>query len=149
MNPIDTYRYAFQQLLAQGKSPLEALREFDREKWYAAMNEEIELGGTMLLDLSAIAGREECDETAMEQATELWLAGWTSELPKSYNTPEAREAAKVDVWRRCAVMSWYWRRPPRRKNSKGQFYWSTNQAWMAMTRESEPTRRAAGTVLKP
>lgn len=137
MNPIDTYRYAFQQLLAQGKTPLEALRAFDREKWYAAMSEELEQGGTTLLNLGAVAGREECDETALEQATELWLAGWTSELPESYRTPQAIEAAKVDAWRKCAVMSWYWRRPPRRQGKPGRFYWSTNQAYSAMKKESK------------
>lgn len=125
MNPIDTYRYAFQQLLAQGKTPLEALREFDREKWNAAMLGEIDLGGTTLLNLGAAANREEMNEGDMEQATELWLAGWTSETPSK---------TQVDV------MSWYWRRPPRRKGKPGRFYWSTNQAYNAMRKESELPR---------
>lgn len=102
------------------------------------MSEEIDLGRTMLLDLAAVAGREECDETAMEQATELWMAGWTSELPDSYKTPEAIETAKHDTWRRCAVMSWYWRRPSRRQGKPGRKYWSTNQAFNAMKKEAAP-----------
>ena len=114
------------------------MREFERQKLHSALSIEA-LGqdeGRSLLDLLAIAGREECDESEMEKAIELWLAGWTSELPEHYNTPEAQERAKNDPWSRCAVMSWYWRAPSKRKGKPGRRYLSTNQAFNAMKREA-------------
>ncbi len=133
----EVYRDAFLLLLKQGRTHLEALREFDQQKLHAALSVEA-LGhdeGRSLLDLLAVAGREECDESEMGKAVELWLAGWTSELPASYNTPEAQERAKTDPWSACAVMSWYWRAPSKRPGKPGRRYLSTNQAFNAMKRE--------------
>lgn len=132
MNPIDTYRDTFKQLVAQGKTPLEALNEFDRDKWNAAMCAEIdERGESTLLALGAMAEHEANDLKDMEQAIELWGAGWTSEVPECY------KHNSKSFWRQCPVMSWYWRRPPRRAGKPGRRYLSTNQAYNAMKRETE------------
>ncbi len=140
----EVYKDAFLRFLAEGKTHLEALREFDRQKFRAAMLAEVYApgsgvnfgSGNTLLSLSSLADREEADEKDMEQAIELWLAGWTSELPAHYNTPEGKEMAKNDPWSRCAVMSWYWRRPPKGKRTQGRLFLSTNQAFNAMKRET-------------
>ncbi len=135
-HPIDTFRDAFLRFLADGKTHAEALEEFDFDDWNAVMMAEIEERGTRtLLDLCGCAMREEADARDMELAIELWLAGWKSEMPLGYTSPEALEAAKHDPWRRCPVMSWYWRRPSRRAGKPGRRYLSTNQAWRALQRE--------------
>jgi len=129
MNPIDTYRDAFKAMLKSGMTPLEALHEFETEKFNAALLEELEIrkgdawhDANSLLSLAARAGREESNQREMEKAIELWLAGWTSETPHS--TQED-------------VMSWYWRRLPRRKGKPGRRYLSTQQAYNAMKRECQ------------
>jgi hypothetical protein len=53
----------------------------------------------------------------------LLAAGWWFELPGG---PEADDE----------IMSWYWRRPPRRKGSRGKLYHSTDQAYNALMRET-------------
>lgn len=134
MNPIDTYRDAFKELLKRGMTPLEALREFERDRFNGALLEELDLrkreawdDDSSLLSLAARAGREESNETEMEKAIELWIAGWTSETPHS--TQED-------------VMSWYWRRPTRRPGKPGRRYLSTQQAYNAMKRvcQNRPIR---------
>jgi len=62
--------------------------------------------------------REEAHEKDFEQAIELWMAGWTSE-PLRHG---------------LEVMSWYWRRPPIGKRSRGKLFYSTNQAFMSLRR---------------
>lgn len=54
------------------------------------------------------------------QADALIMAGWKWELP-AISDPD--------------IFQWYWRRPPRRKGSKGRKYLSTNQAYSALMRE--------------
>lgn len=56
----------------------------------------------------------------IEQAWDLIKAGWRF----------------FPVTEDSQVMSWYWRRPPRRKGSKGMLFLSTNQAWMALQRQT-------------
>lgn len=139
--PIDTFRDSFLRFIAEGMSYSEALAEFDLQAFQKAMLAEGELrpgcgrDEESLLSLLACAGREERDARDMEKAIELWSHGWTSELPESYTTKEAIEAAKTDMWRRCAVMSFYWRRPPRTKSRKGKRFLSTDQAYNALRKE--------------
>lgn len=64
--------------------------------------------------------KRESEKRHRVQVMALIAAGWTFELPAG-NDPE--------------LMSWYWRRPPRRPGRKGRFFWSTNQAHNAMMRE--------------
>ena len=129
---IDVYRDAFKLHLKNGLTHAEALAEFEEDKWNAAvlaeLNEggirrnpetfamETDLGDVPLFVLSGRAMRDQSNLDDMQQAYELWGAGWTSEIPKG----------AVDV------MSWYWRRPSRRPGKPGRRYLSTNQAWMAM-----------------
>ncbi len=107
-------------LMAQGKTALEAMREFNEETVKAAVRSELDelLGFGPLFELAVAASAEERDEKDMEQAVELWVAGWTSEKPSAS----------------CAVMSWYWRSPPKGKRPLGRQYLSTNQAYRAMRR---------------
>lgn len=70
-----------------------------------------------LLNLLGKAQREEMNDRDMDQAIELWLAGWKSETPHKTQTD---------------VMSWYWRRPARTKTRPGRLFLSTNQAFSAM-----------------
>lgn len=135
MNPkIDFIRDAFLKFLKDGHTAQEALEEFDRDEFNAALWAEIESGAVFynretfkletrdgkpsLLDLGGMAARARCDDEAMGQAYELWMAGWKNEPV----TPNSQ------------AMSWYWRRPPRRKGSKGMLFLSTNQAFMHMRR---------------
>jgi len=122
----DTYRDAFQIMLKQGKTPYEALQQFDRDRLNYALRqgireEDVREAGS-LFSLCVAAAIEEQDEKDMEQAIALWLAGWTSETPSP--TQER-------------VMSWYWRRPSRRKGKPGRLFLSTNQAFNAMMKEGQ------------
>ena len=72
------------------------------------------------LKQSAEESRWEMEHEGMEQAHDLIAAGWRWELP-NLRDPE--------------VFQWYWRRPPRRKGSKGMKFWSTGQAHRALMRE--------------
>ncbi len=109
-------------IMARGKTALEAFREFSDAEMGAAVNAELDAkqgpGFGPLFELACEAGAEERDEKDMEQAVELWLAGWTSEKPSAS----------------CAVMSWYWRSPPKGKRPRGKLHLSTNQAYRAMRR---------------
>jgi hypothetical protein len=59
-------------------------------------------------------------EAAMPQVEALMAAGWTFEIVSTSAT---------EPWQ------WAWRRPPRRKNSPGMRFASTNQAFNALMRE--------------
>lgn len=56
------------------------------------------------------------------QADALIMAGWRFELP-AIDDPD--------------IFQWYWRRPPRRRGSRGRKYWSTNQAYNALMRQTK------------
>lgn len=131
----DTYRDAFLLFIEQGMSYSEAREHFDAEEWFQATNQELEERGReawdddhSLLNLGARAAWEKGAESDMEQAYELWAAGWTSEVPES-----CRNNSK-DFWRQCRPMSWYWRAPSKRPPKPGRRYLSTNQAWLALQR---------------
>ncbi len=118
----DVLIYAFESFLAKGMSHAEALAEFNKDEWNAAMLAEMDNYGTKgMLDLAAKAGREESNAHDMEQATVLWLENWISELP--------------DPRYEYDVMSWYWRRPSRREGKPGRKFLSTSQAYNALRRE--------------
>lgn len=123
MKTTDYYVETFQKFLAQGMSHLEALNQFDRKEWNEAMMREPELkrGSIRMLELCGLALREEMDLEDLDQAMELWGAGWTSETP--YKAQQIH------------IMSWYWRRPSKRKGSKGRLFLSTNQAYNAYKKE--------------
>ncbi len=65
--------------------------------------------------------RREMNERDFAQAMDLWAAGWKAERP---HQPQED------------IMSWYWRRPGKRKGTKGRLFLSTNQAHNALLRES-------------
>lgn len=122
INHLDTFR----ELLKQGLTPLEALRQFDPEDLRAAVFKGLDEGSMDLFRLAVRANREQMNEADLDQAIELWLAGWTSETPHQTQTD---------------IFSWYWRSPPKRKG-KGRRYLSTQQALNALRRQksaSSPT----------
>lgn len=138
-------RDQFLSLLAQGKTHLEAYREFDEGAIRAAVRaelngneivrkplclerpvEEYEFttrdGKPALFELTARAHTMERDERDIEtEAYALWMAGWTSH----------------PVRLGSQVMSWYWRRPPRRPGKLGRLYLSTTQAFNAMMKDKK------------
>ncbi len=63
--------------------------------------------------------RKEMREGCQHQVDALLEAGWRFEPVNADSEP----------WQ------WYWRRPPRKRNSKGKLYLSTNQAYNALTKE--------------
>jgi hypothetical protein len=65
---------------------------------------------------------------SVQQADALIDAGWKFELPELVN---GWKNGETEPWQ------WYWRRPPRRKGSKGRRFLSTNQAYMHL-RKSKP-----------
>lgn len=75
------------------------------KEWLAAEGEKMKL---------------EIRANCMHQVDALLLADWRFELPALNDS---------EPWQ------WYWRRPPRRKGSKGRFFWSTNQAYNALKKE--------------
>lgn len=84
--------------------------------------------GTVDKQKLAIEGermRREMNERDWQQAADLWAAGWTAETP---------HATQQDI------MSYYWRRPGKRKGKKGRLFLSTNQAHNALVGESNNTR---------
>lgn len=80
------------------------------------------LEGNALFVASVARTRWEMNRRGSRKAWELIRAGWKFELPDS-DDPE--------------IMSWYWRRPPRRKGTSGRKFHSTDQAHNAMKKESE------------
>lgn len=89
---------------------LEAYREFDETKLIAAMHSD--LPNRELLDLIVKANREETNLRDLDDAIELWLAGWTSDAGKPPRD----------------VFSWYWRAPPKGKRPLGRKFLSSQQA---------------------
>lgn len=63
--------------------------------------------------------RAEQNDRDFGKAIELWLAGWTSE--------PLRDG--------LAIMSWYWRRPPKGNRKRGRLFLSTDQAHNHMLRD--------------
>jgi len=130
----DLFRDTFLRFLAEGMTHAEALAEFNRGEWNEAMNAEIMEGGSnrsdSLLDLAAKAGFEERNLRDLDQAIELWQAGWTSEDPN----PQRDHSC---FWSQSQVMSWYWRAPSKRPGKPGRRYLSTNQAFNAMKKAGQ------------
>lgn len=114
----------FKRYLLEGLTHSEAAQNFNQEHFREALFEgegPASPEQQELLTLFATAGREDMNARDMEQAIELWLAGWTSETPHESQTD---------------VMSWCWRRPPRTKSRPGKLFLSTQQAYNAMKKES-------------
>jgi hypothetical protein len=151
--PIDTYRDSFLRFMADGMSYSEALEQFDQDEFANAAfvemysrearidllthefvtNDSRKLPALFqLLTRAQFEKRNSVDGRDYQQALELWQAGWTSE--SKTNPP------KPGFWHQAQVMSWYWRRPPRRPGKPGRRYLSTNQAWTALQREEEAKR---------
>ncbi len=81
-----------------------------------------------MLTIAAMADHAKAERAEMEKALQLSAAGWKAEIQKHHTAHPF--TGNTDV------MSWYWRRPARRKGSKGRLYLSTNQAWNAMRKET-------------
>lgn len=88
---------------------------------------------------SALEGMEEAvkqtmlrvRENSMPEVNALLAAGWLFELPEIVNRKDGQPPhMETEPWQ------WYWRRPPRRKGSKGMKFWSTTMAYNALKRES-------------
>ena len=73
----------------------------------------------------------ECRANSMVEVDALLAAGWKFELPEIVNAMEGESRMGTEPWQ------WYWRRPPRRKGSKGMKSWSTTMAFNALKRESK------------
>lgn len=146
----DVLRDSFLKFMADGMSYEEALEQFDQREFSNAALAEVESGEAIctldrgfvtnderklpgLFELLIRANFQRRDSKDMEQAIELWTAGWTSEDPN----PQLRKSG--DFWLQCQTMSLYWRRPPRTKHRKGRLFLSTNQAWRAMKKERTDT----------
>ena len=80
-----------------------------------------------MLEIGARACHKESEDAEMEKALKLSEAGVTPEIEDHHS----RHPFTGNV----PVMSWYWRRPPRRKGQKGRFFLSTNQAFNALKKE--------------
>src|SRR5512144_492155 len=63
--------------------------------------------------------RAEQNDRDFGLAIELWQMGWKSEPLRPG----------------LAIMSWYWRRPPRGNRKRGRLFYSTDQAYSHMLRE--------------
>ncbi len=112
----------FHDLLAKGHSHAEVESMFTKDQIHDVICSEGDVINQLeFLRLCGTAGLERRNEEDMDKATELWLAGWISETPY--------ESQKY------AVMSWYWRRPPKTKNRPGRRFLSTQQAYNAMKKE--------------
>lgn len=115
----EVYLTAFRRFLDEGMTPLEASKQFDKDKLNSAWSDYLgEPEARELLDLCVLATGEEMDGRQADKALELWLAGWTSERPEG--------SLRTDY------MSFYWRAPPKRPNKPGRRYLSTDQAFKAM-----------------
>ncbi len=79
-----------------------------------------------MFDLLARASYQESEKKDMEQALELSAAGWQAEI-QPHHTPHPFTG-------NVSVMSWYWRRPSKRKGKPGRLFLSTNQAFNALKR---------------
>lgn len=94
----------------------------DSIDWEWCSNPDGTINGDKLL-IEAARLRQEMNERDFKQAAALWAAGWTAETPHSTQQD---------------IMSYYWRRPPKRKGRKGRLFLSTNQAHNAMMKEAKP-----------
>lgn len=65
----------------------------------------------------------------MPEVDALLAAGWRFELPEIVNRNDGEFHSDTEPWQ------WYWRRPPRRKGSRGMKFWSTTMAFNALNRE--------------
>lgn len=74
----------------------------------------------------------ECRRNSLPQVDALLAARWKYELPEVVNRKENEPPSNLD----SEPWQWYWRRPARRKNSKGMKFWSTQMAYNALMRES-------------
>lgn len=77
-----------------------------------------------MLDIAARESHRMRNDAQMEKALELTSAGWVPFLHEGHSPHPF--TGQVDV------MSWFWRRPPRRPNSKGMVFRSTDQAFNHM-----------------
>lgn len=149
--PIDTYRDAFLAFLKEGMTYAEAREQFDQKEWHQAVYAELDSEGLVRLDMeshelvtndergllsllaldarASFEARSAVGSRDMDQAMELWAAGWKSEVPN----PEHND--KHGFWSQSQVMSFYWRRPPRRPGSLGMRFYSTQQAYNALKRD--------------
>lgn len=131
----DTYLAAFRKFLSEGMTYSEALDEFDTQALMRSCFAEMDRDRSILNDQESLFGlmikgfRQMSDDADMEQAYELWGAGWTSEVPESYKSNSR------DFWRQCPTMSLYWRAPSKRPGRPGRRYLSTNQAWRALQKQ--------------
>lgn len=73
----------------------------------------------------AMHSRREMNERDFPQAMALWAAGWTAETPHAERQED--------------IMSYYWRRPGRRKGKPGRLFLSTQQAFNALNKEKSAT----------
>jgi hypothetical protein len=91
----------------------------------------IEINGKMMdLDVLAEEAKLDSRRASWPQVDALLDAGWKFELPEIVNGYKNTE---TEPWQ------WYWRRPAKRKNSKGRRYHSTNQAYNAMMKSKTPS----------
>lgn len=133
----DTYLTSFRRFLSEGMSHEEAVNQFDPELLEAAIRSELDLGTGVwpLFDLVVKANWERRNRKDWEeQAVPLMLAGWAIEQP------DGHKHNSKDFWRQPQAMSLYWRRPSRRPGKPGRRYLSTNQAYMAMQKETQSSQ---------
>jgi len=77
----------------------------------------------------------ECRRNSVVECDVLIAAEWRYELPEIVNhNPPKHDWSKHE----SEPWQWYWRSPPKRKNSKGRKYWSTTQAFNALKRQQTP-----------
>lgn len=74
------------------------------------------------------AQRHEANMGCMHQVDALLKADWKFVV----------DDRDLELWQ------WQWRRPPRRRGSKGRLFLSTNQAYNALQREIQHRNRGAG-----
>lgn len=96
------------------------------------MIEEKKIEKMITLDLNKDSIQLKVKKDYMFQVEALIDAGWKFELPEIVNNWPKVE---TEPWQ------WYWRRPARKKNSKGQRFLSTNQAYNALVREISVDKR--------
>lgn len=72
----------------------------------------------------------QCRAHCMPQVDVLIAAGWKFELPEIVNRKDGEPPhMETEPWQ------WYWRRPARRKGSKGMKFWSTTMAFNALQKQ--------------
>lgn len=89
------------------------------------------------LDEAAKQTMLEIRRNCMVEVDALLAAGWKYELPEIVNRKEGDPPSSLD----SEPWQWYWRRPPRRKGSKGMKFWSTSMAFNALKREGKTNVR--------